>query len=738
MLKKLSVVLATMLALVSRVEAQQPCGTDTKYQEVVKKYPQIKDLENQFEEQMKVSMEQRFGALSKTTISASDTTIFDVPFVLHVVHDYGAENIPDNILYDAAKQWADVYMCRTADSVNVITPFKKWIGNPRMRLRLATIDPAGRPTKGIVRHNHYLTNNGDDGAKFDAWPNNKYMNIWFIKRFGASATGAAAYAYYPSSAAAMPMYDGVICLYDYVNRDNTIPHELGHCLNLQHVWGNTNNAGVACGDDRVDDTPPTKGHTPVGCVASALYDVACAAGYQKRYTGYLGGDSIVDYPDTVNAQNIMDYTYCALMFTKGQSLRMRNALTSSTAGRSNLITAANLASTGALAPWPDLPPVADYIVERGSGGPFVSDARSYFLTFNNANGFVFRNASWNDTISRVNWSFSNGATVPTSTSTTTVNNRFTVPGWVTVTQIATSNAGSDTLVNTQAVYAADTVATYAPNYGQGFDPANCTKWPMINFYNNRFKWEFYSGPSWDGDGKCVRYKSFDSTPQYTGMALGDHDDFYTVPFNLADVTGSTNYFLNFYTTACKRPGSGTMDSLEIDASNNGGTTWARIGGVSGNTLCNIAATNAQFIPNSGTQWKPRAVNIPAAYRTTNTFFRFRYWPGDIGNNMYMDNMYFAPYPCEVLDQTVDAGTFKLFPNPSNSGFNLVYKSGNDGSASIQIKDIMGRVVYTTTNNATPGTIAQENIGKDITPVAGIYFVTVSIDGVSKTEKMVVY
>src|SRR6202012_2017521 len=140
-----------------------------------------------------------------------------------------------------------------SDSNIVIQPFKKYIGNPHIHLHLATIDPNGNPTKGIVRHQSYLTADGGDEAKLDDWPQNKYVNIWFVNTFGAQFTGVAAYAYYPSDAQYMPYYDGVICLSSYINYEKTIPHELGHVFSLEHVWGNTNSPEVACGDDLVDD-----------------------------------------------------------------------------------------------------------------------------------------------------------------------------------------------------------------------------------------------------------------------------------------------------------------------------------------------------------------------------------------------------------------------------------------------------------------------------------------------------
>src|SRR5690606_28098094 len=84
-----------------------------------------------------------------------------------------------------------------------------------------------------------------------------------------------AYALKPAGAAGVPWYDGIIGEVAASttlgpNNDYTIPHEIGHSLNLDHTWGGTNQPGAACGDDDVDDTPPTMGE--FGC---NLYDTTC-------------------------------------------------------------------------------------------------------------------------------------------------------------------------------------------------------------------------------------------------------------------------------------------------------------------------------------------------------------------------------------------------------------------------------------------------------------------------------
>ncbi len=723
-------------------QAQQilPCSTDERYRELLKRYPELKV----YEEQLEAQLEARLTNIKGARTTAVDTTILEVPIVIHVVHDFGNENIPDNVIFDAVAYWNKVYLKQNPDTISVIEPFKKWVGNSYIRFHLATIDPQGNPTKGIVRHHSYLTFAGSDQAKFDSWPNNKYINIWSVNKFSADHSGAAAYAYRPSTAAGIPMYDGVISLASYVDETKTIPHELGHVLNLSHPWGSTNNPGVACGDDNVHDTPPTKGHSPSGCTPGALYDTVCAKGYKRTYTAVGGADSVVNYPDTTNAQNIMDYTYCDRMFTIGQGVRMRATLNSATAGRNNLHTSANLAATGALSPRPDLKPKADFIINKATPG-FFTDSRTYFMAFDKAS-FTFRNASWNDTISSVEWAFSNGATPATSTSAGTVTTKVTTPGWVTVTLIANSNAGSDTLTR-QAVYAADTTPVGGQGYFQEFaSEAAISNWPMFNYYGNQFRWKFSNAVGF-GDNSCIWYHSFDtssltSKSRYAGTATGDHDDIFTPAFNLTN--SATDLYLDFFSCGARttKGFSGweemVTDSLEVEVSTTGGGAWKTLATFKGTDLANNGNVNTDFVPTSASVWKPRTVVIPAADRAANTFFRFRYWPGSAGNNLFLDRFSISAWPAEVREALNSAKQFDIFPNPSSNGCTLAFKTGGDGNADYTITDITGKVLIRKTLQLEPNTVHQEFISRDVTQAAGMYLVVLNIDGTKMTQKFVIY
>ena len=87
----------------------------------------------------------------------------------------------------------------------------------------------------------------------NAWPTNQYLNIWVCNMSG----GLLGYAQFPGGAAAT---DGVVIGYTCFgttgtaqapfNRGRTATHEVGHWLNLRHIWGD-----ATCGSDLVSDTP---------------------------------------------------------------------------------------------------------------------------------------------------------------------------------------------------------------------------------------------------------------------------------------------------------------------------------------------------------------------------------------------------------------------------------------------------------------------------------------------------
>lgn len=731
MLKKIAGLLLCCNAVLGGAYAQNQCGTDEMYHQLKKDHPEIGAIEEKLESEIQQKLHLLdLHKLAKTT-GGTDTTTYDIPIVIHVIHDYGSEYLSDDDIFNAVSHWTEVFTAQNADTADVITPFKPYVGNAHMRFHLATKDPDGNPTKGITRHQSYLTMNAGDQAKLDGWPNDQYINIWFINTFSGAHSGAAAYAYYPSSGASLPYYDGVIGIFSYLDYDKAIPHEIGHVLNLQHTWGNTNQPGVACGDDLVEDTPPTMGHLTTGCTPASLYDVTCAGNYFVAAPG--GG--IIDYPDTTNAQNVMDYTYCQKMFTIGQVDRMQAALTSNVAGRNNLYSAANLAATGALAPRPDLAPVADFSVDRPGG----ASERAFFLCANSTTRFLFKNKSWNDTITDISWTFSNDPLVTTSNASQLLN-QFSTPGWVTVSITATgNNTGSATYTNTHAVYVADN-ATKNPNgFRQDFaSVAAMDQWPIFNYYNNQFKWEWYNGVGYN-DNTCVRYRSFDdrtSPANKVGTPEGDYDDMFTPGFDLSAFSGST-LNLNFNTSGAFRTGSTPQDTLQIMGSTDCGKTWQTVTNLTGTNLINKGKQSIEYTPSAHSDWKAQTIAIPNTFLTSKVFFKFRFKPADNGNNLYLDAFAITPYTTEVNEVAADPSKIDIYPNPSHGDVRMAVNTTLDGKMSYVIKDVTGKIIYTKAEQYASKGVNEEIISRSVFGAPGLYLISVTIANTTITRKLVI-
>ncbi len=777
MIKKALLLAAASLSLCTAAEAQMRCGTDELYNRLKALNPQIAINEAAQEAFIydKTMVHPIQNALMRGTASSTSDTndIYDIPLVFHIIHNYGPEYVTDNQIYQEVAYINRTYSRTSPDTALVILPYAhnipgtniKYIGRAGIRFHLATIDPQGKPTNGIVRHYSYLTSNAGDEAKFDPWPANKYVNIYLINRFGGSHAGAAAYAYPPSSGAANPYADGVIGFYDYLGNDNTYAHELGHVFNLAHPWGGTNQPEVACGDDGVDDTPPTRGHAPdkgnspnkcdrdkAGPTA-AIWDTVCALGYKKSYNAMqkvalYGGDTVaitIDYPDTTNAQNIMDYTYCSKMFTYGQTIRMRAALNSDLAGRKNLWQPANLAATGALSPVPDLAPIADFSVNK-------------VFTCANTSGttaqVTFTNRSYRDTVTSATWTFSNG-TPATSNSLTTAITSFNQVGWVNATLTANSNAGTGSITKVNAVYAADPNPVNPEGYYQEFNGGDVDQFPIFNYYDSsNYKWEIYHTGVYDQS--CIRFKNYDprtnpSQNTITQTPAGLFADFYTRAFDLSSSSLTNRALLTFFTAGVYRvTASDKMnDSLEVYYSTSCGTSWTKIFPVIAKSAISTKYQNAEFTPGVIEDWQLRGMTIPSAAKTNKTFFRFRYKPGvdntalsgtsgiGTGNNFYLDRINITSNALGVNTAELAARGVTLSPNPTSGSATVMIKGGDNSAAQIIVTDIAGRVVYRTEvklNAAATEVI----VPADKISVKGMYLVQVVANGNASTHKLVTY
>ena len=318
---KLIIALFTF-ASISQLSAQQRCSSAAYQQEELKNNPaQVKILqtiEAFTNEQLK----------NRTATSRTEETIIRIPVVVHVLYHTQDEKISDARIISQIEALNKYFRRRNGDTMNTPVYFRQLAADCEIEFQLAISDPRKRSTTGIIRKYTPITKwKTDDQMKFsssmgdDAWDTKSYLNIWVcsLDRF-------AGYSTIPGGDETK---DGVVISNSAFGTANgaagydmgkTAVHEVGHWLNLKHLWGDEN-----CGDDGVSDTPKQATYT-VGCPTTTR--ITCG---NNPY-----GDMYMNY---------MDYTNdaCINMFTQGQKARMR-ALFANGAVRSSILSSNGLST----------------------------------------------------------------------------------------------------------------------------------------------------------------------------------------------------------------------------------------------------------------------------------------------------------------------------------------------------------------------------------------------------------
>jgi len=273
----LSALLCASMVKSGIAQEDKHCGTTEANKALELAHPELVQKRIDYDKALTQAIINKKSHGSSKSLEAAEVE-YVIPVVFHVIHTYGTENISDAQIKDQIDILNRDYNKLNADTSAVIPPFQHLIANVKITFRLAQLDPNGNCTNGIDRIYSHKTNSADDASKLNQWPREKYLNVWTVKTIGQD--GVAGYAYYPSAVTgpAFPM-DGVIILSQYIGSVGTgsayssraLTHEIGHWMSLEHPWGNTNDPGIACGDDLVTDTPITKGHKD----CTNRYDHSC-------------------------------------------------------------------------------------------------------------------------------------------------------------------------------------------------------------------------------------------------------------------------------------------------------------------------------------------------------------------------------------------------------------------------------------------------------------------------------
>ncbi len=239
-----------------------------------------------------------------------------IPVVVHVVWNTAAQNISQAQIDSQIDVLNHDFRATNSDIGLVPSVFTGLIADARIEFFLATEDPNGNATTGVTRTQTSTASfSTDDKVKssatggIDPWPTDRYLNIWVCQLGG----GLLGYAQFPGGPANT---DGVVILHSGFGTNGTAAapfdlgrtttHEIGHFLNLFHIWGDD---GTGCsGSDECADTPNQAG--PNFGVPTFPH-VTCSNG--------PNGDLFYDYMDYTDDRGMV-------MFTDDQVARMEACL----------------------------------------------------------------------------------------------------------------------------------------------------------------------------------------------------------------------------------------------------------------------------------------------------------------------------------------------------------------------------------------------------------------------------
>lgn len=354
-----SLVSAVFLFIGVLTFAQQKCSIENYIKEEIKESPSYKNRLDEIEKFIRLKTDPGNQARTANTLNTS----IKIPVVIHVLYHLPQENISENQILNMMNSLNRDFAKKNFDTLNTPANFKPYASDLGFEFKLATMDPRAIGTTGIVRKytpvKYWLS---DDRMKFnaaygdDAWDTKSYLNIWIC-----NMQDVLGYSTFPGIDA---LKDGIVISVDnFYNTRGTTPgkndcrtivHEVGHWLNLKHLWGDG-----FCGDDGVADTPQQSTYTP-GCPSGNR--ISCN-------NAQSGGDMYMNY---------MDFTddVCMNMFTKGQKDRAR-ALFLTGGPRNSILNSKGLnISQVQAAPAPDFYP--EWMYARVYPNPATTILNIYF------------------------------------------------------------------------------------------------------------------------------------------------------------------------------------------------------------------------------------------------------------------------------------------------------------------------------------------------------------------------
>ncbi len=287
------------------------------------------------------------------------------------------------------------------------------------------------------------------------------------------------------------------------------------------------------------------------------------------------------------------------------------------------------------------------------------------------------------------------------------------------------NLLNDTMIYNFSIFSSDNLPI-----SEGFENSTTTlnHWKVLLSGAN--DWAFTNQASASGV-RSLMIDNLTNTPGNVSVLQG---------LNSYDFSNTADPFI-FFKVAYQRKATNNNDKLMLQVSNDCGISWVTKWSKQGAALATTTVlSGSNFIP-STTDFVQHITN--AAY-TSNTVFRWVFIAdaANPGNNIYIDdiNIYdtSAVSAVGIEEQKFDLiNNFEIYPNPSNSETFLKFNLIKPASVEIKVTNILGEefIVMDKIQSASGDQII--SINKDSILAKGIYMVTIYINDIKLTRKLVV-
>jgi PKD repeat protein len=741
-----------LLSQVTLAQTQQrmPCGSDEIKAHLIKTLPGYQQQVQDIEQQNLAGYQAYVANLQAQRASGTQSTVtYTIPVVFHVLHTNGTENRTDADCIAALNNVNLDYARAKSDTAFLDPLYEPLYVNSHIKFVLAKKDPQGNCTTGIVHHydeNTQWKENAIYNYIYSTvgtynWKPSRYLNVYVVDNIiGDIQAGVSIGGYTFRPGTAPNIGADAVVLSDELLMDpgsKGLSHEIGHWLGLAHTFdGNggfrtpesTNNVapfgvGFVCGNDDVADTPKTPGFLSICPAYITLLD-SCDPGKRP------------------NIHNIMDYATCPIMFTQGQTDRMRFTLGNSVANRDYLVSNKNLSIVGVLnetytvnpnnnldtlafaysvAPNTICSPIADFYANRGKscqGQAVIYNSTS----FNNATGLSY------------SWQFEGGAPATSTLSTPSVT--YAAPGNYSTTLTITNTNGTSTKVRNpfpnvswhvdQANYPA--LEGFEANLG-GLLPGG---WQAINKNFGSITWQIANYGS--NSSKCIMLANAN------GQGMTGPEDLDLLETGQYNFSNTTNITISYDYSYARKPGA-TGDVFKFEYSLDCGGNWLNM--ATTQTADQLSATSggtltAPYVPLSQDKWKNKLYNSTAILNNKpDVKFRFTFQNTSLANaqNFYLDNFNISgTVGLEELESSIG---LSIYPNPTSSSSTLEFSSPVDAKVNVSVYDVTGRIVEASDFNAAASNTTKYQVNKNSSLKAGIYFVSLTLNNQKITKKLIV-